>query len=116
MIRNSDSRAKAKPLHIKKGDQVVVLSGESKSDQPREVLSVDREAGRVIVKGVNMRWSHERPSQKNPEGGRNQREHPIDASKVLLYSEKAKAGTRTRIEIVDDKRVRVGVKCGTRFD
>lgn len=116
MIRKSADRAKAPSLHVKKGDQVVVISGESKSDQPREVLSADREGGRVTVRGVNLRWTHERASQKNPEGGRTQREHPIDASKVLLFSEKAKAGTRTRIELVDGKRVRVGVKCGTRFD
>jgi len=41
---------------------------------------------------------------------------PISASKVLIYSPELKRGTRTRIEVVDGKRVRVGVKCGTKFD
>jgi hypothetical protein len=41
---------------------------------------------------------------------------PIPASKVLLFSEKLKAGTRTRNTRVDGKPVRVGVKCGTKFD
>ena len=60
-------------MHVKKGDKVVVIAGESKSDQPREVLQVDRDSGRVTVQGVNLRWRHERPSQKNPDGGRVQR-------------------------------------------
>jgi large subunit ribosomal protein L24 len=103
-------------LHVKKGDKVVVMSGQYRSNEPHEVLKVLAEARRVIVQGVNLRWKHQRRSQQNPKGGRVQLEQPIAASKVLLYSEKLKRGTRTRVEFVDGKRVRVGVKCGTRFD
>ena len=103
-------------LHVKKGDRVVVISGASKSSEPREVLKVDAARRRVVVEGVNLRWKHERRSQQNPEGGRVHKEMPIDASNVLLYSEKAGKGVRTRMEIVDGKKVRVGVPCGTRFD
>lgn len=103
-------------LHVKKGDKVVVIAGESKSNEPREVLSVDKANQRVIVQGVNLRWRHERPSPKNPDGGRVQKEFPISASNVLLFSEKAGKGTRTRTEVVDGKRVRIGVQCGTHFD
>ena len=103
-------------VRVKKGDKVVVIAGAYKSSEPRDVLKVDREAGRVVVEGVNLRWKHERRSQQNPEGGRVQREFSIDASNVLLFSEKAGKGVRTRIEIVDGKKVRVGVPCGTRFD
>lgn len=106
----------AKSLHVKKGDKVVVISGAWKSSEPREVLQVDIPNGRVIVEGVNLRWKHERRSQQNPEGGRVQREFPIDASNVLVFSDKAGKGVRTRRELVDGKRVRVGVPCGTRFD
>ena len=102
--------------HVKKGDKVVVISGAHQSGEPHEVLSVDREAGRVLVEGVNMRWKHERRSQQNPEGGRVQKEFPISLSNVLLFSEKAGKGVRTRSEVVDGKKVRVGVSCGTRFD
>ena len=102
-------------LHIKKGDKVVVISGAWKSEDPVEVLRVDAENGKVVVEGVNMRWKHERRSQQNPDGGRIQSEFPIDASNVLLYSEKAGKGVRTRREMVDGKRVRIGT-CGTRFD
>lgn len=105
-----------KQLHVRKGDKVVVISGAYKSDQPREVIQVMADEGRVIVQGVNMRWKHERRSQRFPQGAREQREFPIDASNVALFSEKAGKGVRTRTEVVEGKRVRVGKACGTKFD
>jgi ribosomal protein L24 len=42
-------------------------------------------------------------------------EFPIDASNVLLFSDKLERGTRTKSAVVDGKRVRIGVKCGTNF-
>lgn len=103
-------------LHVKKGDKVVVTSGQYKSNEPREILKVDAETGKVIVAGVNLRWKHQKRSQQNPKGGRVQLEQPMPTSKVLLFSEKLGKGTRTRVEIVDGKKIRVGIKCGTRFD
>ncbi len=104
-----------KRMHVKKGDKVVVTNGQWKSNEPREVMLVDAERGRVTVQGVNLRWKHTKKSQQNPKGERVQKEFPIDASNVLLWSEKAKKGVRVRSQLVDGKRVRVGT-CGTRFD
>lgn len=101
---------------IKKGDKVVVISGADKSNEPREVMEVLDLEDRVVVEGVNMRWKHERASQQNPKGGRSQREFPIHISNVQLFSEKAGKGVRTRIEVRDGKKVRVGVSCGTVFE
>lgn len=101
---------------IKKGDKVVVIAGADRSDSPHEVLHVDYDAGRVTVQSVNMRWKHLKRTAQTPEGGRVQREQPIDLSNVLLFSEKAGKGVRTRIEVVDGKKTRVGVPCGTKFD
>ncbi len=103
-------------LHVKKGDKVVIITGAYKSSEPHEVLRVDRSEGRVVVKDVNMRWKHQRRSQQDPQGGRTQKEFPIDASNVLVYSEKAGKGVRTRVEVKDGKRIRVGIPCGTEFD
>jgi len=103
-------------LHVKKGDKVVVTTGQYKSNEPHEILRVDALSGRVIVQGVNLRWKHQKRSQQNPKGGRVQREQPIDSSNVLLFSEKLGKGTRTKILIVDGKKRRVGVSCGTQFD
>jgi len=115
MLFKKDTRKTWQTLHVKKGDKVVVTSGQYRSTEPHEVLKVFAEARRVIVQGINLRWKHQKRSQQNPKGGRVQLEQPIAASKVLLYSEKLKRGTRTKIQVVDGKRVRVGVKCGTVF-
>lgn len=115
MLINKTKPAK-KPLHVRKGDKVVVTAGQYKSNEPREVLRVDAETGKIIVQGVNLRWKHQKRSQQNPKGGRVQLEQPMPASKVLLFSEKLGKGTRTKIQVVGDKKVRVGVKCGTKFD
>lgn len=102
-------------VHVKKGDKVVVMSGQYKSKEVREVLKVQSD-GRIIVQGVNLRWKHQKRSQQNPKGGRVQLEMPISASKVLLFSEKLGKGTRTKIQMIDGRKSRVGVKCGTNFD
>ena len=109
-------KPKRASLPVKKGDKVVVTAGQYKSADPREVLKVDAVHRRVIVEGVNLRWKHQKPSQQNPKGGRVQMEQPIDVSNVLLFSEKLGKGTRTKIELVEGKKVRVGVRCGTKFD
>jgi large subunit ribosomal protein L24 len=102
-------------VHVKKGDKVVVQSGQYRSNEPREVLKVQAD-GRILVQGVNLRWKHQKRSQQNPKGGRVQLEMPIPASKVLLFSEKLGKGTRTKVQMVDGRKCRVGVRCGTNFD
>ena len=100
---------------IRVGDTVVVIAGADRSEKPRNVLQVV-EDDRVVVEGVNMRWKHEKPSQQSPKGGRTRREFPIDGSNVLIFSEKAGKGVRTRVEVKDGEKVRVGVPCGTVFE
>ena len=59
-----------KKLHIKKGDTVVVIAGNSKG-QEGKVLEVVRESERAIVEGVNMVSKHTKPNAKSPQGGIN---------------------------------------------
>lgn len=73
---------KNKKLHIKKGDQVRVIAGNSRGQEGR-VLRVFPETERVIIEGVNIRIRHTRPNQTYPQGGRIQREMPIHASNVM---------------------------------
>jgi large subunit ribosomal protein L24 len=115
----ADNASGKKRMHVKKGDKVVVISGAYRSNEPREVLSIHAEDGTVVVQGVNMRWKHQKRSKQSPQGQRTKSEHPIDVSKVLLFSEKAKKGVRTRTQVVekDGKKLRVRVgTCGTKFD
>ena len=80
-------------LHIKKGDQVVVISGESKGEKGK-VVSVDRNTQRAIVEGINMVSRHAKPSAKNPDGGIIKKEAPLHVSKLMLIEGTKDAGKK----------------------
>jgi large subunit ribosomal protein L24 len=69
------------PRHIKKGDVVMVRSGNERG-ATGAVLRILTKDDRVVVQGVNMRAKHLKPSQANPQGGIVRREMPIHISKV----------------------------------
>ncbi|RME26256.1 MAG: 50S ribosomal protein L24 [Candidatus Zixiibacteriota bacterium] len=71
-------------MRIKKGDTVLVLTGEHKG-KTGKVLHVDTRRQRVVVEGVNMRKRHQRPSQKTPQGGILEIEAPLHLSNVSLF-------------------------------
>lgn len=103
-------------MRIKRGDKVVVISGNDKGIGPAEVMRVDTEKDRVVVRGVNRRTKHKKRSQQNPNGGRVEVEMPIHISNVMLWSDKLSKGVRVRIVEKDGRKIRVGVPCGTEFD
>ena len=96
---------------IKKGDQVIVLSGKDKGKHGEVTKSMPKE-GKVIVAGVNVAARHRKASQTNPQGGIERREAPLHASKVALEDPKTGKPTRVRFEERDGKKVRVAVKSG----
>ena len=102
-------------MHIKKGDKVQVISGEYKGHVGEVIKALPKE-NKVIVEGANIRIKHQKATQMGCESGRIERECPIDASKVLLYSEELKKGVRTRVEFVDGKKVRVSTKTEEKFN
>ena len=77
--------AKRVKTHVKKGDEVVVISGNHKGASGR-VLQVFPEKGHVLVEGVRMIKKHARRSQDRPEGGIVELEGPIHISNVKLVS------------------------------
>lgn len=81
-------------LHIKKGDSVKVLTGESKGLQGR-VLEVIRDKNRAIVEGVNLVSKHTKPNSKHPQGGVIKQESPIHISNLMLIE--PSTGKPTRI-------------------
>ena len=81
---------------IREEDEVLVIAGVDKGARGK-ILKVDREKHRVIVEGVNRVYKHVRRSQKNPQGGRLNKEMPIDASNVMLLC--PKTGKRTRVGV-----------------
>jgi large subunit ribosomal protein L24 len=69
--------------------------------------------GRVVVEGLNRVWKHVRPSQRNPQGGRIQKEAPVQLSNVMLMDPATGRPTRTRIDVRDGQKHRIAVKTGT---
>lgn len=83
-----------KKLHIKKGDTVEVITGESKGVQGR-VLEIFRKNNRAIVEGVNMLSKHTKPNAEHPNGGIIKKEAPIHISNLLLVDPSSGGHTRT---------------------
>ena len=112
-------------LHVKTGDTVIVISGRSKDLLRNEnstqtgdkgkvgkVLKVFPKIGKIVVEGVNIQKRHIKPNAMNPQGEVVEKEMPIFSSKVMLWDESAKKGTRVRYEIKDGKKVRISVVSG----
>ena len=70
-------------LHIKVGDTVKVISGESKN-QEGKVLKIDRSKMRAIVEGDNMVKKHAKPSASDPQGGIIEMEAGLHISNLMV--------------------------------
>jgi large subunit ribosomal protein L24 len=104
------TRFKAK-YNIRKGDQVVVISGDDKDlKKPRLVKEVLVDEGKVIVEGANIITKHTKPSAQNTKGGIIKKEAPIQISNVMLWD--GKQGTKVKRDVQGDKKVRVSKKSG----
>ncbi|QDT54418.1 50S ribosomal protein L24 [Caulifigura coniformis] len=90
-------------MKIKRGDQVVVISGVNANDAPRRVTEVIDGGEKLLVEGVNLVFRHvKRGHPKSPQGGRLRKEMPIHASKVMYYCEKCQRGVRLGYRFTTD--------------
>jgi len=69
-------------LHVKKGDEVVVIAGADRGKRGK-VISVDTRDQRVIVEGVHMIKKHMRKNQEQPQGAIIEREGTVHISNVM---------------------------------
>jgi large subunit ribosomal protein L24 len=98
--------------HVKQGDVVMVRSGDDKG-KTGKILRVIPADSKVVVEGINVVFRHVKPNQKNPQGGRIQKEMPIHISKVSPISPSTGKPTRVRFETKKDgSKVRIAVKGG----
>ena len=100
---------------LRKGDEVIVLSGKDKG-KTGTVAKVLPKEGKIVVEGVNMIARHRKPSQANPQGGIDRYEAPMHIAKVAVADPKDGKPTRVRFEEKDGKKVRVAVKSGETID
>lgn len=98
--------------HVRRGDLVVVTKGRDKGKQGKVLRII---GDRLVVEKVNMVKRHTKASPQRTEGGIIDKEGTIHISNVALFDEKTKRATRTKVVVEAGKKVRVGVKSGTKF-
>ena len=99
-------------LHIKKGDNVMVISGNNKGQSGR-VLLINVAESKAIVESVNLISKHTKPNADNPKGGIIKQEAAVHISNLMLI-DKAGSATRTGLKVDDNtgKKVRFSKKSG----
>lgn len=101
-----------KKLFIKKGDNVMVIAGESKGQQGK-VLVVDFKKQKAIIEGINLITKHAKPNAENPQGGIIKKEAPLHLSNLMIVDG---SGNATRVGRKKDeksgKAVRYSKKSG----
>lgn len=105
-------------MKIKKGDNVLVISGkDARSKKTGKVMVVMPKENKVIVEGVNMITRHTKPRKQGEQGGRIKKEAPIDASNVMIVCSKCGKATRAGYKFSSDgSKFRVCKKCGDSLD
>src|ERR1700753_1414123 len=84
-------------FNIKKGDSVVVITGDDKDPKKaRKVLEVFPDEAKVLVEGVNIITKHTKPSAQNTKGGIVKKEAPIHISNIQLFDAKSSSATKVR--------------------
>ena len=102
-------------MHVKKGDQVLVLTGKDKGKKGKVLRSYPDE-GRVMVEGINIVKKHTRPKQR-VQGGIQEQPAPIQSSNLMVVCPACKAPSRLgRKQLKDGTRVRACKKCGENID
>ncbi len=97
-------------LHIKVGDTVKILAGES-NGQEGKILSIDRKKMRALVEGINLAKRHTKPSAADPQGGIVEKEAGIHISNLMVVH-KGQASRLGRKLNKEGKIVRYSKKSG----
>lgn len=84
---------KQQKLHVRSGDKVEVISGNSKGSTG-VITKILAEKSRVIIEGVNLQTKHVKPTAASPQGGIEKREGSIHLSNVMLIDPKTGQATR----------------------
>jgi len=88
-------------MYFRIDDEVEVIAGADKGHRGK-VLKIDRKKNKLVVEGAGRVWKHVRRSQKNPQGGRLNKEMPISASNVMLVDPSTGKPTRIGMRFLDD--------------
>ncbi|MDJ1500923.1 50S ribosomal protein L24 [Xanthocytophaga agilis] len=109
-------KAKAKTtvkLHVRKGDTVIVISGDEKG-KTGKITSVDREKQKAVIEGLNLVKRSVKPSAENPQGGFIEKEAPIHVSNLMVVDPSTGKPSRISRKLDEKgKKQRYAKKTGT---
>ena len=97
---------------LRKGDEVIVLTGRSKG-KTGKIESINPNASSVVVAGTNFYKKHQKPNMIHPDGGIVDKAVPMNISNVAILDPKIKKATRVGFKIVDGKKSRFAKKSGS---
>jgi len=98
-------------MKIRKGDQVLIISGKDKGRKGK-VIEASPKEGRIVVGGINLRKKHMRPKKAGEKGQIVELPGPLSVSNVKLICPKCKKTTRVGYKLEGEKKYRVCKKCG----
>jgi len=98
-------------MHIKKGDNVLVISGDYRGKDGK-VLKIFSKSGRVIIEGVNFVKKHYRARKSGQQSRMIEKEAPVHVSSVALLCPKCGKKTRVgKLKLQDGRTARACKKC-----
>jgi large subunit ribosomal protein L24 len=107
-----EKKSKTTKLHVRKGDTVVVIAGDSKGKEGK-ILKVLVSEGKALVEGLNMVKRHLKPNAQKPQGSIVEKEAPIHVSNLQLKDPKSGKATRVGKKLDSNKKlVRYSKKTG----
>jgi len=98
-------------MKIRKGDQVLIISGKDKGRKGK-VIEASPKEGRIVVEGINLRKKHMRPKKAGEKGQIVELPGPLSVSNVKLICPKCKKATRVGYKLEGEKKYRGCKKCG----
>lgn len=98
-------------MKIKKGDQVLVISGKEKGKKGK-VIKILLKEKKIIIEGLNIRKRHSKPRKSGQKGEIIEFPAPINVSNVELICPKCGKAVRIGYKIVEKKKYRICKKCG----
>ena len=98
-------------IKLKKGDEVIVLTGKDKGKKGK-IVKVISDIRKVVVTDINKYKKHQKPGNNEP-GGIIEKDMPLHVSNVAYFDSKSNKGTRVGFDFnKDGKKIRINKKTG----
>ncbi len=95
---------------LKKGDEVIVLTGKDKGKTGKIVKMLPKQM-KAVVSEINKVKKNNKPDNNQP-GGITEKEMPMHISNLLYYDPELKKGVKIGFKLKDNKKVRINKKTG----